>query len=92
MIGVVDMNLLTLENKMDYKTLLIGMAAGYFFRDQIATMFGQYKKAVGMGAIDMNGIHMGAIDMNGLAMRQNPVHMGAIDMNGLAMQRNPHCM
>jgi len=86
---------------IDYKSVLMGVAAGYLFREAIGQAFGSMEEkekkeaaalgALHMGAIQMNPNHMGAIQMNPNhmgAIQMNPNHMGAIQMG--AIHTNPH--
>ena len=87
--------------KIDYKTLAIGAALGYAFREAIGQALGGMKKeeakvaedlgALHLGALQMNPNHLGALQMNPAhlgALQMNPQHMGALQMG--AIHQNPH--
>jgi hypothetical protein len=79
---------------IDYKSVLMGVAAGYLFREAIGQAFGsteekEKKEAAALGALHMGALHMGAIQENPYgAIQMNPNHMGAIQMG--AIHTNPH--
>ncbi len=77
--------------EINYKSLFMGIVAGYVFREAIGQAFGGMKKeeAKIKEAAALGALHMGAIQQNPYgAVQMNPSHMGAVQMG--AIHTNPH--